>query len=308
VSATASGPALTGSGELTVAHPVQSFVLAGNVAYALESEHNVGYVQRIDVTRQRVTATRQLPGDVLAGSIGADLAVVASEAGNSTRDVVLLLQPTTLKVLASRSFARVGDVVARPEGTYVSVRHAILELDRRLATARTIQIDDDSQNPHQPAKIAADPRSAFMYAGVWCSCNSEPVVDVVSLTHGAVIARTHVPAIVVGIPQGYGDEGWITYATGMMASATLIDHQAHKIASVGPIGTNSSVGVVTGKHFWTASEGSPFRIACRNLANGHVQGEMALYDNDSVFNADDTHVYVAEQTQVRFYAPSAACA
>jgi hypothetical protein len=314
-SATAArGPILGDERKIELGVKADTVVPAGDVVYAFATVSGKVTVVRVDVANRVATARRTFAAQSVRASVGGGrLALLLTSASNRTRQptatAVELLDLRTLATTATRDLGPAADLVARPEATYVSTPGRILALDpRTLQTRREIAVDDFPKQGASGAEIAADPRSHILYAGIPNSEGPhEPPVDIVDLRTGAVLARPTVPAVVVAEPQGYGDDGWISYATGMMASAQLLSPAGKILAEIGPIGPNSSSIVVAGRHLWTFTQVADFHISCRDLRTGGVQGTAPASDASPV-SADSTHVYAFEGSKLLVFTPGGACA
>jgi hypothetical protein len=288
-------------------------VPAGPVVYAIGAASGRVTVARVDITTRTPTARRTFSGEGVHASVGGgQLAILLTpERSPNTPPpaTVQLLDLDTLATVASRDLTTAATVLARPEATYVSTPGRILALDpKTLHTIRTIDVDNYPKQHASGAEIAADPRSHILYAGIPNSYGPLPPVDIVDLRTGRVIARRGVPAVVVAEPQGYGDDGWIVFATGNFASAELLNPAGKVLTGFGPIGPNSSSIVVTGRHLWTFPTAEGFPLTCRNLRSGAVQGSAQHQRIEAASAADNTHVYLAHDSTLSVFTPSGACA
>ena len=287
-------------------------VTAGPDVYVVESRGQRGTrVEHVSITRRRVVGRQTLVGIPVAASFFRTLVVLTRKSrlgGPATGPAVLtVLDSGSLRVLRSRSLDDVGSVVARPEGIYTATPGKLLLLDpTRLTTVRTLSVDADLQQP-AGAVLGADPRSRMMYLGVPCACRRRPVVDVVDLRRWAIIGRAHVDAVVDAVPQGVGDDAWLTYATGMMAAIQRITPSGKTVAIRGAVGTNSTVSAVTGTRLWTFNAVNSASITCNDLATGRALGHIKVPGDATTFGADNTHVYVAIAKRLTMYRPSGPC-
>ena len=282
-------------------------VPAGPVVYALSMRNGTVGVVRMDITKQAVTARRSFRGNSVRASVGGGRLAVLTTSPTTIRELDLRTLQTDASAMLSTPAA---DVLARPEATYVSTPGHILALDpQTLRTRRSVRVDDSpAASGAKGAAIAADPRSQILYAGIPNGQGPPPVVDVVDLRAGRVIARPTVDAVVDAEPQGYGDDAWVVFATGMMASAERLDPTGKKLAQIGPIGPNSSTIAVTGRHLWTFSPSTFAPIACRDLSTGAVQGSAAHPEVGVAAAADNTHVYLSVDDSLLVFTPSGRCA
>jgi len=303
--ATKPGPILTDGHTVALGFTVTAVVPAGPVVYAVGGDSETVTVARIDVAAKSVTAQRSFPGDTVRASVGGGaLAVLVT--GHST--TIARLDLRTLAVTAERTLAvRAAGVLARPEATYVSTPGSILVLDpATLQTRHGIVVDNDPQQGAYGAEIAADPRSHILYAGIPSS--SHPLIDVVDLRTGRILARPRVPAVVVAEPQGYGDDSWAVFATGMMAAAELLTPTGHVRTTLAQIGPNTATIAVTGLHLWTFAPSFHQNIQCRDLSHGAIEGSEPDPAVGMVTAADDTHVYLGGNDSLSIYTPGGACA
>jgi hypothetical protein len=271
--------------------------------YAVGADAGKVTVARIDVAAKTVTAQRFFPGSAVRASVGGGaLAVLVSGHGTT----VARLDLHTLAVTAQRTLAGPAeDVLARPEAVYVSTPGRILGLDpATLQTRRGLAVDDDPQQGANGAEIAADPRSNVLDAGIPSSAH--PVIDVLDLRTGHVLARSRVQAVVYADPQGYGDDSWAVFATGMMAAAELLTPTGHVRTTLYQIGPNSASIAVTGRHLWTFAPSFRQNIQCRDLRTGAVEGSEPNPAVGMATAADDTHVYLAGNTSLSIYTPGGA--
>lgn len=176
-------PAAILTDERTIALGLTADVLvpAGPIVYALGTTKSTVTVARIDVAAKTATARRTFDGEPARASLGGGrLALLTPPA------TVRELDPKTLETLAIRTLTGpAGDVLARPEATYVSTPGRILALDPgTLRTERSFRVDADPSG----AFIAADPRSSILYAGIQSGSTSYPRVDILDLRTGDVLA------------------------------------------------------------------------------------------------------------------------
>lgn len=309
------GPAgaLAATGSIPLGAPASLLVTAGPDVYTLEPRGQQGTrVEHVAVPDRRVVSTRTLAGTPVSASIGRTLVVLTRlgrRDGPTTGPAVLtVLDARSLRVLRSRRLRDISSVVTRPQGIYTAIPGKLLELDPlTLATVRTLTIDADPQQP-VGAQLGADPRSHIIYLGIPCGCVSQPVVDVVDFDRWAVIGRTHVPAVVDAVPQGVGDDAWLTYATGMMAAIQRITPLGRTTASRGGVGSNSTTSVVTGTRLWTFNALDPAVVVCDDLATGQADAHSLVTGDATAFGADDNHVYVAIARRLQLYRPAGRCA
>lgn len=284
-----------------------ALVPAGPVVYAVGATTATVTVARIDVAAKTVTARRTFAGYTASASVGAgDLAVLTRMQSAAT---VRLLDPRTLATTAIRTFTLAADVLARSEATYVSTPGRILALDP--TTLRTLRSIDVQTGPGDPgANIAADPRSHVMYAGIFDrSATAGPHVDVINLNTGRVVADPRVNATIVAYPQGYGDYGWLIFASGASAAIELLTSRGRELANTGQVGPNDSSIAVTSRHLWTLVPSASGRSsACRDLRTGVIQGSSPNFHIEPTTAADDTHVYTTDGPALLVYTPGGRCA
>lgn len=310
--ASGGGPILVRVGVVPLAFPAWKLVLAGTDVYAIGQTT----IDRIDVAKERVVASTQLPGCVTAASIGGGVLAVLSTAaagcpGGQVASRITVLDPVTLAVLSYRDINPAVDVVARPEGIYVSMQSSIVEFTKTaLTVSRSITVPASQQSGIPGASIGADPRSQVVWASIPCSCSSEPQVVAVSLQTWTILGSTRIGAVVGAEVQGYHDDAWLGYATGNFSAASLISPSGRVLASIQPLGTNAAVIIVTGRHLWSANAVETDTIACYALNSGTQQGSTSLPPpaGTAAFNADTAHVYLVNGNTLDIYRPSAGCA
>jgi hypothetical protein len=214
-----------------------------------------------------------------------------------------------LHTRAHRSVPASSSLVSRPEGVYLAEPGQVIAYEpRTLARQRSIPVD--SSGDSFGLLIAADPRSSVLWIDV--SRQGDPEVEAISLTTGRPLGRAHFGAVCCGSPQGFGDDAWVIYPTGMLSGVIRFAPNGRRMAEPDNVGPNASGEQVTGRHLWIYQAlGNDAEIDCRALSTGAEQAHATIHGSTAnparFIGADNTHVYVETGTTVVAYRPTGPC-
>lgn len=290
-------------------------VLGGNDVYVIGLPHaGVTELARVNVAAEAVQARVDVAGCVAAASLtGGSLVVLAGRIAANLCLSATSLQvrdPTTLSVRAARAVPPSADVLARPGAIYVSqpAQVAIYSL-ATLAPLGSIAVPPADQSALRGAALAADPRSDVLWIGI--PNGMQPLAIAVSFATHRVLGQTKTFAVEEPVPQGFGDDAWLIYATGMMSAVSLVAPDGRVLVQPISSGPNSAVEQVTGRHLWTAYSLNGATVDCRSLPTGAIEGSATVSANDGAFppafGADNSHVYLGLTAGLQVYRPSGPC-
>lgn len=312
-SQTARTSILTPVGSVALGFQPAGLVLAGSTVYAFGwPAGGATQVVRIDLAAGAVSARARLPGCVRAASVAnGPLAVLSGPSaadGCLVGDRLWLLDPANLAVRTARAVPASSDVLARPDGVYVSQRGRVsLYAPETLALLSGFAVEPSDQSGIPGGALGADPRSTVLWVGI--PNGRHPVVEAISLVNHRLLGIAKISAVEEGSPQGAGDDSWVIFATGMLSEVELVAPDGRQLAAVGQVGPNSTTEQVTGRHLWTYYDlGDGSHLTCRSLATGAAQGSETVGGSGGpAFGADNTHVYLASGTTLDIYKPAGVC-